>query len=226
MIRMAVFDMAGTTVNEDNVVYKILQKSINEHGFDFSLAQVLESGAGKEKSQAVKSILKKYASIENDVLTDEIYQHFIIQLNEAYKYLDVQPQPNAIELFRILKQKNILVILNTGYNSETALSLIEKLGWRKGIEYDGLITASDVKNNRPEPDMILLAMEKFGIQNANDVVKLGDSIFDIEEGRNAGCALNIGITTGAHTFQQLQTANPDYIINNLLEFIPIIELNA
>ncbi len=58
MISMVVFDMAGTTVNEDNVVYKTLQKAINKRGFDFTLDQVLTEGAGKEKQEAVQSILK------------------------------------------------------------------------------------------------------------------------------------------------------------------------
>jgi phosphonatase-like hydrolase len=223
---MVVFDMAGTTVDENNVVYKTLQKAINENGFNVSLDQVLTAGAGKEKSQAIKSILKEYGQIDDNKLADEIYQHFIILLNEAYRYLDVIPQPNAVELFQILKQKNVLVILNTGYNSETAYSLLDKLGWSKGVEFDGLVTANDVKNNRPDPDMILLAMEKFGIQDASEVIKVGDSIIDIEEGRNAACALNIGITTGAHSFQQLQTAKPDFIISNLLELVPILKLNA
>jgi phosphonatase-like hydrolase len=222
MIRMVVFDMAGTTVNEGNVVYKTLQKSINENGFNFSLDQVMEQGAGREKMQAVRSILDAYAHIEDNELTDRIYRHFIIHLTEAYKNLPVLPQPGAIDLFQILKQENILVVLNTGYNRETAQNLLEKLGWRRGIEFDELITASDVKANRPDPDMIWLAMKKFGIENAGEVIKVGDSIIDIEEGRNAGCRLNIGITTGAHNFKQLQTANPDYIINNLLELSPII----
>jgi phosphonatase-like hydrolase len=226
MVRMVVFDMAGTTVDEDNVVYKTLQKAINENGLVVSLDQVLEAGAGKEKSQAIKSILKEYLQKEDDKLSDEIYQHFIILLNEAYRYLDVKPQPNAVELFKILRKKNILVVLNTGYNSETAYSLLEKLGWAKGMEFDGLITASDVINNRPEPDMILLAMKRFGIQDAGEVVKLGDSIIDIEEGRNAGCALSIGITTGAHSFEQLQSANPDFIINDLLELVPLINAES
>jgi phosphonatase-like hydrolase len=222
MIRMVVFDMAGTTVNEDNVVYKTLQKSINENGFNFSLDQVMEQGAGREKMQAVRSILDAYAHIEDNELTDKIYRHFIIHLTEAYKNMPVLPQPGVIDLFQILKQENILVVLNTGYNRETAQNLLEKLGWRRRIEFDELISASDVKANRPDPDMIWLAMKKFGIENAKEVIKVGDSIIDIEEGRNAGCRLNVGITTGAHNFKQLQTANPDYIINNLLELSPII----
>ena len=61
MIRMVVFDMAGTTVNEDNVVYKTLQTAINEKGFSFTLDEVLQEGAGKEKLQAIKSILNVFA---------------------------------------------------------------------------------------------------------------------------------------------------------------------
>jgi phosphonatase-like hydrolase len=223
MIRIVVFDMAGTTVNEDNVVYKTLQQTMNEKGFDFSLEQVLTEGAGKEKSEAIRSILKVYAHNDNNDLATDIYQHFVIRLANAYERMDVFPQPGAVELFRILKERNVRVVLNTGYNKETAQKLIEKLGWKKGREFDNLITASDVKSSRPDPDMIWLAMDLYGIRNAGQVVKVGDSIIDIEEGRNAGCILNIGITTGAHTVKQLQSANPDYIIHNLLELIPILD---
>ena len=223
MIRMVVFDMAGTTINENNVVYKTLQKAINEKGFNFSIEQVLSEGAGKEKLQAIKSILAVYAQKHDDELSDSIYEHFIVLLAKAYDTLEILPQDNATELFRALKQRNILVVLNTGYNTETAQSLINKLGWKKGVEFDTLITATDVKKNRPNPDMILLAMKQFGITNADEAVKVGDSIIDIEEGKNAGCSFNIGITTGAHTLEQLQSAKPDYIIDNLLELLPILD---
>jgi phosphonatase-like hydrolase len=223
MIRMVVFDMAGTTVNENNVVYKTLQKAINEKGFNFTLDQVLAEGAGKEKLQAIKSILSAYAQSEDDALSANIYQRFITLLAEAYNQIEILPQDNAEELFRELKQRNILVVLNTGYNKETALSLIDKLGWNEGEEFDGLVTATDVKHNRPEPDMILLAMEQFDISDPKDVVKVGDSVIDIEEGKNAGCRLNIGITGGAHTRQQLETAHPDHIIDNLIEVLHVLD---
>jgi len=223
MIEMVVFDMAGTTVDEDNVVYKTLQKAINESGFNFSLDQVLAEGAGKEKLQAIKSVLKVYGKNESEQLANTIYQKFIGLLAKAYETLEILPQDNAVELFQALKQRHILVVLNTGYNAETAQSLIRKLGWKPGVEFDGLITASDVQNNRPNPDMILLAMKQFQIENPSQVIKVGDSNIDIEEGKNAGCRLNIGITTGAHTYEQLESAGPDFIIDNLIELIPIID---
>jgi phosphonatase-like hydrolase len=222
MIKMVVFDMAGTVLNENNVVYKTLQKAINEAGFNFTLNEVLAEGAGKEKLQAIKSILATYAQKHDDILADDIYNRFIVYLKEAYNTQEILPQDNAEELFGQLKEKGVLVVLNTGYNKETAQTLLHKLGWEKGVQYDGLVTATDVDHNRPNPDMILMAMTRFGIEKAADVAKVGDSIIDIEEGKNAGCSLTIGITTGAHTFEQLQQAKPDHIINNLLELLPFL----
>jgi phosphonatase-like hydrolase len=218
---MVVFDMAGTTVNEDNVVYKTLQRAVNDHGYNFSLDQVLAEGAGKEKFQAIKSILK-LCSIDDDHFSEEIYQHFTILLNEAYQYLEVRPQPNALELFQVLKRQHIAAALNTGYSTDIANALIDKLGWQTGVHFDALVTASDVKKTRPEPDMVFLAMNRCEIQQPGEVVKVGDSIIDIEEGKNASCALSIGITTGAHSYSQLLSANPDFIISDLLEIPEII----
>lgn len=221
-IKMVVFDMAGTVVNENNVVYKTVRKAINEAGFDFTLDQVLEQGAGNEKLQAIKKVLKVYGGVEDTELAQSIYDNFIVQLADAYRTLDILPQDNAIDLFAALKDKGILTVLNTGYNRETAQSLIDKLGWEQGNEFDLMVTATDVKGSRPKPDMIWFAMEKYGITDAREVVKVGDSIIDIEEGENAGCSMNIGITTGAHTYEQLQSANPEHIIDNLMELLPLL----
>ncbi|HXO76057.1 MAG TPA: HAD hydrolase-like protein, partial [Puia sp.] len=141
---------------------------------------------------------------------------------DAYNTLEILPQDNAEDVFEQLKKKGILVIFNTRYNTETARSLLTKLGWEKGVQYDDLVTATDVDKNRPNPDMIWLAMKRFSITDGQEVAKVGDSIIDIEEGINAGCSLTVGITTGAHTFEQLRSAKPDHVINNLLELLPLL----
>jgi phosphonatase-like hydrolase len=123
----------------------------------------------------------------------------------------------------MLRNKGILVILNTGYDRKTAQSLLDKLDWKQGVEFDGLVTADDVANGRPMPDMIWLAMRQFNLEDPLELIKVGDSIIDIREGQNAGCRLNIGITTGAHTAHQLQSAKPDYIIHRLSELMPIVD---
>ena len=220
---MVVFDMAGTTVDEDNIVYKTLQSEINRAGFNVSLEQVLAAGAGKEKQQAIKDILAQHVAVPaDDETVNNIYQSFVSELARAYSNFQLKPQPGAEEVFQSLRDEHILVVLNTGYNVQTAKAILAKLKWQTGKQIDGLITATDVENNRPNPDMIILAMEKFGIEHADEVVKVGDSTVDIEEGKNAGCKYNIGITTGAHTEEQLQSAKPDYIIHHLSELQAII----
>ena len=220
MLKMIVFDMAGTTVDEQNVVYKTLHRAISEAGFELSLDDVLRQGAGKEKMQAIVDILQDKHLEKSELQV--IFNKFLLLLDEAYQHLEVVPQPGAVEIFYYLKAQNIKVVLNTGYNQQTADQLLDKLNWKVGVEIDGLITASQVRANRPQPDMILLAMEQMGITNCAEVAKVGDSIIDIEEGKNAGCALSIGITTGAHSFEQLQSAMPNFIIDNLLELKDLV----
>ena len=215
--------MAGTTVNENMLVYKTLQKAILEAGFTVTLEQVLAEGAGMEKLDALRAILKKYSNNQDGNLIHEIYHRFVDLLRTAYEENEIFPQDNALALFQALREKQVRVVLNTGYNRETAQSLIGKLGWEQGKTFDDLITAADVRQSRPHPDMIQLAMERAGITDAREVAKIGDSVIDIQEGMNAGASLNIGITTGAHTREQLESAKPSYIIDNLIEVLSIPE---
>ncbi len=71
---MIVFDMAGTAIDENNVVYKTLQKAINETGYDFTLDQVLAEGAGKEKLQAIKDILSTGKEKRNNEFANAVYK--------------------------------------------------------------------------------------------------------------------------------------------------------
>lgn len=221
-ISMIVFDMAGTTIDEDNLVYKTLHKSIAETGVVLSLEEVLSIGAGKEKLNAIKDILAFFGNAAQQAQADEIFTHFLAYLEVAYNQNDVKPTENAEEVLRALRLQNIKVVLNTGYDKPTALKLLNKIEWKLGEQFDLLVTASDVPNSRPAPDMIVYAMNHFGISDASTVVKVGDSAIDIEEGKNASCIFNIGVTTGAQTKEQLEKAVPTHIINNLKELLAIV----
>ena len=218
--------MAGTTVDENNIVYKTLHKIINDAGFIISYDQVLAEAAGKEKLIAIKDCIQITGQSYDEGQLQNLYNSFLEVLAFSYQHAEIRPQEGVEDVFEALRKEGIRVIINTGYNEMTAISILEKLQWEVGVQFDCLITASDVQHNRPQPDMILLAMEKFSIDNAIEVVKVGDSVVDIEEGKNAGCGLSIGITTGAHTRQQLALANPDNIIDHLQELLPLIEIYA
>ncbi|REG90421.1 phosphonatase-like hydrolase [Algoriphagus antarcticus] len=225
-IKLIVFDMAGTTVNEDNVVYKTLQLAINKLGHNFTLNNVLLNGGGKEKLQAIRDIMKPAYNSSKILEKDAqiAFSDFVIMLKKSYENLTVNTYDGTTELFEFLRKNGVKVALNTGYNTKTARSLLDKLNWSEGQTFDALVTADDVANSRPAPDMILLAMEKCGISNSKEVAKVGDTIVDIKEGKAAECGLTLGVTSGAQTADQLTTADPDFIIDSLLELKQIIRL--
>ncbi len=222
MIKMVVFDMAGTTVDEDNLVYKTMLSTINRAGYSITLHEVLFEAAGKEKMKAIQDIFTSRKCPLDHGLLSSIYSSFLKELETAYFDYPFKPHAGAEEIFSFLRERNILVVLNTGYSSIMAFDILAKLKWNIGRVVNDLITSSDVSHQRPDPSMIFLAMERFHLKNSIEIIKVGDSIVDIEEGKNAGCGITIGITTGAQTYEQLLTAKPDKIIDKLLDLIPII----
>lgn len=221
-IELVVFDMAGTVVNENNVVYKTLQKAINNKGYLLTLDFVLEHGAGKEKYQAIKDILTKEEGSYVPEMANEIFKDFKQMLEQEYNALEVSTYRGVEELIDALRKSDIKVALNTGYDKNTAHLLLDKMNWRLGVQYDALVTADDVKQGRPHPDMIFEAMEMLHVADPMKVLKAGDSIIDIEEGKNANCGITVGVTTGAHTREQLSSAKPTYVLDTLSDLKPIL----
>ncbi len=221
-IKMVVFDMAGTTIDENNVVYKTLHKAINKIGVNVSIETVLEHGAGKEKFKAIKDILQTI-KIDPPVDANMIFDDFKIMLNNKYAVLKVKPINGVEALLLKLRQDNIKVVLNTGYSSKIANLLLDKLNWVKEIHYDALITADDVVNGRPHPDMIFKAMKLMKIKDASTVLKAGDSAIDIIEGKNANCGITVGVLSGAQTKAQIEMEQPTYILDSLASLNKVIK---
>jgi phosphonatase-like hydrolase len=146
-----------------------------------------------------------------------IFKDFKKLLEKAYLNLEVTSFDGVVDLLRFLKDKNVQIALNTGYDRNTAQLLLNKMNWKLGKEFDVLVTADDVMRGRPYPDMIYEAMNSLGISDPQEVVKAGDSIIDIEEGRNANCGITVGVITGAHTKNQLESARPTFVVEHLIQ---------
>jgi len=227
MIRMVIFDMAGTTIDEDNLVYKCIRKALEMHNFTTDLDTVLYYCAGKEKLDAIKSVIHKiHPDAVSDNLVFSIYQTFRELLEEAYEIAPVSLFSGAETVFGYLRETDIKIVFNTGYDNPTAMKILQKVNCLPGNIIDALVTADMVANARPAPDMIQYALQLYDV-SALECIKIGDSITDIEEGKNAGVKFTIGITTGAQSFEMLQQAQPDEILDDLVDLIPVIQqLNA
>jgi phosphonatase-like hydrolase len=222
--KMVVFDLAGTVINENNLVYHTIHNVLVNAGYDVSLETVLTIGSGKEKFQAISDILQFKKVIISIAELSLLYHKFLSQLQISYEKLPVNSFPFAEELFTMLHHHQILVVFNTGYNRSTAELLLEKVKWKPRVNYDLLVTSSEVNNGRPSPDMIIRAMAMLGLKKPDKIVKIGDSCADILEGHAAQCGMVIGITTGAQQREDLQKVRPHFIIDSLREVPALLNL--
>lgn len=222
MIQLVVFDMAGTTVDEGKTVYKSVQKALANAGYEFPYEEVLDI-AGMNKQEGIEILLGRKIDTIPPTLSAEIHDDFLRIVNAAYRSDEsLKEKTGASKVFQALHDRGIKVVLDTGYHRPTAEILIERMGWRKAGLIDMSITSDEVESGRPHPFMIQKAMKQFGITDAAAVAKVGDTLSDIAEGRNAGCGLIVAITTGAVSEAVLAPANPDACIAELEELLGLI----
>lgn len=113
--------------------------------------------------------------------------------------------------FHFLKERNIKIVLDTGFSKETAELIVERLNWNTLI--DGLVCSDDISIGRPKPDMIFIAMEMVGVSEINNVIKVGDTPNDMLQGKNAKCKWTIGVNSGAFSSEELRISGADLIID-------------
>lgn len=223
MIQLVIFDMAGTAIDEDNLVYKAIQAALIDAGIELDLETVLEYGAGKEKQIAIADIIEHKTGHRPDhKKINTIYKDFSSRLDAAYDEFPIRVFPSVLKVLEQLHKKGIKVAFNTGYNQRVAQKILDKVGIIEGKDIDLLMTADLVDRSRPAPDMIHAICDKFQIA-PQLAIKVGDSKIDIEEGQAAKVKYAIGITTGAQQREMLATANPDFIIDDMLELLTILE---
>jgi phosphoglycolate phosphatase-like HAD superfamily hydrolase len=97
------------------------------------------------------------------------------------------------------------------------------LHWNNGeSKIDYVIASDEVPEGRPYPFMIQTIMKQLQITDSKQVVKIGDTEVDVQEGRNAECGLVVSVTTGAYSRDQLEQYHPDHIIDSLSELPSLI----
>ncbi|NJO02828.1 MAG: phosphonatase-like hydrolase [Bacteroidia bacterium] len=222
-IKLVVFDMAGTTVSDNNNVHQALQNALKTEGVIASIPEINEV-MGYPKAVAIRNLLEKKmdnSSLITDALINHIHEIFLQEIIAFYKNdPGVVERKGASEVFRCLREKGIKVALDTGFNRATANAIIHRLGWEKAIDVS--ITSDDVTKGRPHPDMIFRAMELVGVTNVLQVAKVGDTLSDIQEGRAAGCRYIVGILNGAYQQEELQAEQPTHIIHDLPEILNLV----
>jgi len=100
--------------------------------------------------------------------------------------------PGALEAVAAIRALGYKVASTTGY-PKTAGAIAAEAARRQGYEPDVMVCADEVPAGRPEPWMLLRALETLRVFPPAATVKVGDTKADVGEGLNAG-AWTIGIS--------------------------------
>ncbi len=252
-IEAVIFDWAGTTV--DFGCFAPVQAFIaafEEYGITPTVAEVREP-MGMLKREHIKTMMNmerihnEWIKINGKDFTEEdVDKVYETSETSILKILDnyAEPKPFVLEAIKKLRESGIKIGSTTGYTDEMMEIVVPKAK-ENGYEPDCWFSPNSVGNmGRPYPYMVFKNMEKLGIKDVKNVVKVGDTVADIKEGLAAG-VISVGIIEGSsimaldeNEYMSLsetekkeacdrvrkvyEEAGADYIINNMSELPELI----
>ena len=138
-----------------------------------------------------------------------------IRAAEAALYLamieEVAPLRGARALIQDLKDRGHPVVLASSAKAVEVDHYLDVLDAR-GLA-DGWTTSADVEATKPEPDLVLAALEKAGDGPA---VMVGDSVWDCEAAKRAGVE-TIAVLTGGFSEAELTEAGASAVFHSIDE---------
>ncbi|RCR68492.1 HAD family hydrolase [Larkinella punicea] len=226
--QLVVFDMAGTTVRDQHEVEHCFAQAASQTDLIVSDERILAM-QGLSKRFVFETLWKEQLGQPSpSALTakvDHSYQLFTEILENHYRTQPVVPTEGCLETFDFLRKNGIKIALTTGFYRKVTDIILEKLGWLTGLDeqYVGnsqtviqaSIASDEVEHGRPQPLMIQKAMRLLGVSDPKSVVNVGDTPSDLQSGRAAGVALNLGVVNGTHTRAQLEAYPHDQLLGSL-----------
>lgn len=221
-IKMIVSDIAGTTiVDTDYVAVAFIEAFLNE-GIDLTVEEI-KPLMGFKKTEAIAMVLESKGVDTNAIMINRIHDNFQMNMVKFYSTsLEVEALPGVEAFFQLCKERDIVVTLNSGFPKVIVDVILDRMGWLESGLVSSVIASDEVEHGRPSAEMIEVLMKRHGITDAAEILKVGDTMVDIQEGRNAACGLVVAVTTGAYKREDLQKFEPDFIIDHFGELTDLI----
>ncbi len=200
-VRAVVLDWAGTAVDYGcigpaTVLVEIFRQNWVEVTIEEARAPM--GLAEKDHLRAMcrtKSIEKKWEDVYGSPPTEMDIDKMVQSVESLMAYTIGQhsdPVPGLIDTVEVLRERGIRI----GSSSEYSFSVMQALvsaAETKGYLPDSVVCSSDVPAGRPFPWMCYQNAINLQIYPMHAMVKIGDTLMDIQEGLNAGM-WTIGLT--------------------------------
>ncbi len=227
-IQAVVFDWAGTTVDYGCIApVAIFIEVFKKRGIEITLAEAREP-MGLQKRDHIVAIcnMPRVANLwhqkfdrkplESEI--DEMYNDFenmIFQILSNY----AQPIPGVLNLMERLRAKGIKIGSTTGYTKDM-IKIVAAEAKKQGYEPDYLVTSEDVPGGRPYPWMCYENAMHLGVYPMSSMMKVGDTVIDMQDGRNAGM-WTVGVVLGGSelglTQEEVEAMEPQLLEQKMEE---------
>jgi phosphonoacetaldehyde hydrolase len=193
-IAAVIFDWAGTTVDHGSLApVSALQQVFAKLGISIA-GDVARRDMGLAKRDHIRCLLHEseiasawqslYHRGATEADVEEIYQNFIpLQMTHLLDHATVID--GVIPVVNTLRALGIPIGGTTGY-TRPMLKELELAARAQGYAPDRSLCPEDVGAGRPHPFMCYQLAVHLHAAPLSSCVKVGDTISDIEEGRNAG----------------------------------------
>ena len=206
-----ILDFDGTIADTRSLIVKTMQQTIAKLGLLARTDDQCAEMIGLPLRQSFTDLIPM-----DDATADECdmtYREFFAINN---KKGIVKPFPNVVETIEEMYAMGVVIAIASSRGRDTLVDFLEEMGIRKYISY--IVSAQDVRNAKPAPDMVNIVLAHTE-DNLDDVLMVGDTVFDIDMGINAGVK-TCGVTYGNGKEDELQSA--DYIISDFRQLLDIV----
>ena len=223
-IKLIVFDLAGTVIEDAGQVPAAFTAALRNHGIEITSDSIREMRGASKREVIQRFVERQPGGSKADVLahTEKIYNSFRRTLAGLYEKDGVREIAGATEVFTWLQQRGVRVALNTGFDRTITDLLLNSMQWN-GDLINAVICGDDVAQGRPAPYLIFRAMEMSGVTSVHQVATVGDTVLDLQAGQNAGVRYNIGVLSGAHTKEQLEREPHTHLLSSVAELSALWE---
>lgn len=212
-MKALLFDFDGTLLNTNELIIQTFMHVLNE------------KFPGKYKPEnCLPFIGPSLRETFNEITPDEVdgmiqkYRDWnLVHHDELCTEYD-----GVVETLTELKEMGIRLVIVSTKARHSIERGIKLLGIEHLIEF--YIGIDDVTKVKPDPEPVLLAIEKLGVSK-EDVMMIGDNSHDIEAGHNAGVK-TAGVAWSIKGEDYLRTFNPTYILQTMQDLIPIVKGEA
>jgi len=209
MFKAVIFDWDGTLADTKMAVVQSFQKVLRETGCTVS-DEFIERRMGIGTKKTIIEAFRD-CNMRLDVLTLEKLTKEKITIQAGLTEI-VSLFVGVTELLEELQGK-VKIALATMSSKKVVVNLLSEK--RIELYFDVVVSADEVINPKPDPEVFLVSAKKLGV-DANDCVVIEDSVFGVRAAKEAKMKC-IAVSSGVYSKEELQHEQPDMVIGSLVE---------